>query len=301
MLLIPSPLLAALLSLQAPIPPETPPDTSPAPPAGVVPAATAPEARALWEAMLAAAFPAGQAERLTSFDLDCWGTVYTGANQTNDFEARIRFLEPGYVRRTMSKTGREQMRGPAGDFMLTAKDGRAVRLEGRDFREDKKELDRTVAVARTFIALTDPQHLTLASLDLQPSPPMSLPAPFAARASELTWLALRSPDFYLAPPAGTAAPAERPLYRVQLGLDRKTNLPELVVVQRDDPGHVQAAQLVQLKKFRTLDGHSVPFEVRTYDPDLSTSPWKFGARPASLLGVNRGSLKPGLTGADFQP
>jgi hypothetical protein len=294
---IPSPFLIVLLA----VPPVQEPVETPA--AAVQAPVIAPEAQARWDALVAAAFPGGTAERLTSFDLDCWGTVYTGGNQTNDFEARIRFLEPGYVRRTMTQSGREQMRGPAGDF-LVAKDGRGVPLQGREFREDKKELDRTVAVARTFLALTDPERLTIAGLELSATPPTSLPQAFAERANALEWLVLRSPDFYLADPAGAPAQAAaeaRPLYRVQLGLDRGTHLPELVVVQRDAPGLVGSAQLVQLKKYETLDGHRVPFEVRTYDPDLATSPWRFAARPSSLLGLNAGSLKPGLKADDFAP
>ncbi len=292
---ISSPFLAALLVL---LPLQEPSGTTP----GAIPAETPPEARASWEAMVAAAFPDGPSERVTCFDFECWGTAYTGGRQANDFEARIRFLEPGFVHRTMKRSGRGQVRGPAGDFLIDEK-GRVLPLQGREYAEDRKDLDRTVAVARTFVALTDPLHLTIASLELQPAAPTSLPGAFAARAAELTWLVVRSPDFYLADAAEVPAGETdaRPLYRVQLGLDRTTKLPELVVIQRDDPGQVQLAQLVQLKKFKTLDGHRVPFEVRTFDPDLRLSPWKFGTRPATLLGINQGSLRPDLTAKDFEP
>jgi hypothetical protein len=297
--------LAVLLAV---LPPQDPAAT---PAAGTTSLEAAPEARALWDTMVAAAFPGGRSERVTSFDFDCWGTVYSRANQSNDFNARIRYLEPGFVRRTMTESGREQMRGPAGDFTVD-KNGRATPLQGREYREDKKELDRTVAVARTFVALTDPRHVTLAGIELAAAAPTSIPSAFAQRASELKWLVLRSPDFYLADAAGAtgaagaagpigADAATRPLYRVQLGLDPATYLPELVVVQRDAPGLVQSAQLVQLKSYATLDGRRVPFEVRTYDPDLTLSPWKFASRPSSLLGVNEGTLKPGLSAVDFQP
>jgi len=261
------------------------------------PAPENPEARALWDSVVATALAGAGEAGIDSFDFQCSGRVLTGGAQTNDFKARIQYLEPGWVRREMA-TGRAQMRGPEGDFAISS--GRVVPLRGREFREDTKELDRTVAVARTFVSLSDPRRIRVEDLALAKAP-ATLPKTLEKRAAELAWLSLRSPDFYLAETARPEDGQPQPLYRVHLGIDAATKLPELAVVQRDVLGAVDTAQLIQLGDYAEIDGHRVPKRVRSYAPDPETSPWRFGTRPTSTLWLEQGTLKPKLTPESFVP
>ena len=282
-----------LLTLAAPLLLALPQDI-PAPP----PPPESPEARALWDSVVAAAFNGETDHRVLSFDFECEGQILSGGAQTNDFKARILYLEPGYVRREM-KSGRTQMRGPEGDFYL-APEGRAVPLRGREFREDIKELDQTVSIARTFVSLSDPRRVRVESLALAEAP-KTLPERLRERAGELSWIALRTPDFYLSSSKAREEVEREPLYRVHLGIDPASKLPELAVIQRDVLGAVDTAQLVELAQYATIDGHRVPHRVRTYTPEANTSPWVFGERPSSTLWLKRGTLKPELTPVSFVP
>jgi hypothetical protein len=306
----PALLLLALLALQGSAPvQEPPPDPDPAPspspeeppvPAPAEPreaAPESPEARALWDAVVANARAAEDDHRVDSFDFQCSGRVLTGGAQTNDFKARIQYLEPGWVRRDMNRGS--QIRGPEGDFLVTP-EGNAVALRGREFREDTKELDRTVAVARTFVSLSDPRRIRVEGLNMTQAP-RSLPKPLEKRGAELTWVLLRSPDFYLAEATPRDDGQPLPIYRVHLGIDAATKLPELAVVQRDVLGAVETAQLIQLGDYADIDGHRVPKMVRTFAPDPNTSPWRFGQRPTSTLWLEQGTLKPGLKPEAFVP
>ena len=263
---------------------------------GALPADASPEARAAWQELLKAAAPAaGGAVR--AFDLTFEGSAYSADKQTNDFDARYRYLEPGFVRMTLLPSSRERMRGPRGDF-LVEKD-RPIRIEGRELKEDLRELDDTLGLARTFVGLTDPRNLRIARLELMAQPPAGLPAQLARRAAELRWLELVSPDF-------RRARGAQALHRVQLGLRRDTHLPALAVVAREQPGgalELETAQLVELEDFRALDGFRVPFHLRSYGVDAERSPWGFAERQSvDLYLLEQGaSLRPPLTPADFVP
>ena len=310
-------LLLACASLAAPAqeaPEPAPPPAAPvaAPPAatspegmlvpGELPPSTEPAARQAWEALLAAAFPAGDPAPVAAFDLQFDARIYSGERQTNDVSGRYRFLAPGYVRTLLKVSGRETLRGPDGDW-LVFKNGRTVRLEGRDYELDVDELDRAVEVARSFTAFTDPRTLRIARLERLAAPPSSIPDGLAERAAELTWLLLETPD--LAPDAAAAPAAEKgqALQRIELGLERESSLPSLVVVRSSElgPEAVESAQLLDLSSFRPLDGFRVPHRVLTYGPDLSTSPWSFDLRRASFdLYISGGTLRPALSPADFR-
>lgn len=287
------------------------PAAAPALRPGEVPADTDAAARTAWERLLAAALPRSDGSDrdpaatapVVAFDLEFDGRVYGEGRQTNDFSGRYRYLEPGYVHTVLDQSKRVTLRGPDGDW-LVFKDGRKVRLEGRDYEVDVEDLDRAIGVAQSFVALTDPRTIRIARLDLLDAPPSSIPEGLRSRAQGLEWLVLETPDFRLAgdPPARPGAPSV--MHRIELGLDARTRLPSLVVVRQSELGQrgVESAQLLQLDAYRGLDGYQVPHQVITYGPDTSTSPWTFDQRhPTFDLYVKGGTLRPRLDPGFFTP
>ena len=75
------------------------------------------------------------------------------------------------------------------------------------------------------------------------------------------------------------------------------------MVARDDHGTLvlESALLVELDKYRALDGFQVPSRVSTYEPDTQRSPWVFRERDSMKLWLYSGTLRPTLTEKDFVP
>jgi hypothetical protein len=196
------------------------------------------------------------------------------------------------------------MRGARGDFLVD-KSG-VYPLKGRDYAEDRRELDETVAVARLFVGLTDPGRLRLASLALLPAPPANLPEPLVKKAAELDWLVLESPDFRVHADGRTAT-----LDRVELGLERETHVPVLALVT--DPADPRSAVLARLENYQPLDGYRVPWKVATWRVadgqaaagpaagDAQRRPLAFEPKPAVRLWLVEGKLRPALEPTDFEP
>lgn len=293
--------ILALLAAAAPAAAQTPATEAPRPAAGelvpgVLPEGASPGARAAWQELTAATAGAREGG-VRAFDLEFDATARQ-ERQSNDFRARYRFLEEGpraFVRITMSQSGRERLRGPEGDFLL--QQGQPpLRIEGRELREDKRELDEAVGIARTFAGLSDPRRLRIARLELLAAPPRELPSNLAKLAAGLRWLELSTPDFRRGASDGA-------LYRVRLGLEPKTHLPVLAMVAREQgPAlELETAQLLQLGDFQEVDGFKIPREVRSFQPDMEQVPRVFSSRSSLELYFLKGTLRPALTSADFVP
>lgn len=290
---------AALLARgQGEAPPPAAPLTQAAPalvPGQIPPAASA-EARVAWLELCKAASGATAQPRVTSFDLRFDGRAQPVGRETHDFDdARYRYLEPGWIATTL-KDGAERMRGPGGDFFV--KEKIATRLQGSEFATDLRELDDQARIAHSFVSLIDPRALRLRSLALVKGPPPVLPASLVKRASELVWLEIESPDFHC--DARSAAPVDS---RAWIGTDKQTRLPQLALVARDDRGTIvhESALLVRLEEFKPIDGFQVPHKLRSFQPDLSLSPWSFSEQPVLTLWLKGGSLRPPLAEKDFLP
>ncbi len=154
---------------------------------GRMPEGTQPEAIALWSLMLDWSGKANRAQQdpesaprklaaIKSFDLTFEATIRpqdsSAGTASNDGIVRFQFKDEkrGYLRATLEKSNRVSMRGPKGDWLF---DGKAwVALQGREDIESRRELDRWVAIARNFIALTRPASIRLVELKaLTPLPP----------------------------------------------------------------------------------------------------------------------------------
>jgi hypothetical protein len=305
----------AILLLSSALAPVQGGQPAPQPPAaerllpGELPASAAPEARQAWERMCQATAVDPARARVEGFILTFDATVYSKERQSNDLsDVTYRYLEPGWVRMSLA-SDRERMRGPEGDFVIEK--GRSVPLVGREYAEDRRELEQTLAVMKSFVGLTDPRSLRVASLERKGGPPPGLPESLhqTVRSSfgksevrkvepqKLVWLEVVSPDLR------RSARAERSgLQRAQVGLDPETHLPLLAVLSEERSGGSGGGEplLVELFDFRELDGYRVPFRVRSYLSDASAGPLRYG-RPSVELWLKGGTLRPKLAPADFVP
>ena len=282
-----------------PAPAETPPPAAPQ---------TSPEARAAWEAVVAAMTVPGQRQAVTSFELRAHVTARQGV-QSNDFEAFYRFLstpnkDSGFIRFGLG-ANRETGRGPGkGQKAYWLKDGEQITvLDGREYEADRNLVRRMTTIAGNLLALSDPSKIRTESLELRPGPPPGLPAKLAR--PRLNWIELVSPDFdlYRDEPPVNRDPALPRLFRVQVGADRKTQLPSLVVLREEGlPAEVTGEPLLfELLDYRPVDGYLLPHGIRVWGVDTGTPGQPFQAAPGQEISVLYADLTPGLAPADFQP
>ncbi|MEZ6005778.1 MAG: hypothetical protein R3F33_16540 [Planctomycetota bacterium] len=230
----------------APIPGQIPPigsgpllasDGKPAEP-GRIPEGTDPAAAALWQALLAAGRPAEQATAppdIRSFDLLFQAKLRKElGGSSNSEDIRFQFLEgerPNLLAR-FEKSKRISLRGPRGDWTYDGKNW--IELRGREDAEGRHELDRWIAIARNFIALTRPAGIRLVSLRPLKAPETAtsrvlhlgehadgvLPSDALIPAAlKLRWLEVESPDFELFDSGEAPLGAPKPVYRALFGLD----------------------------------------------------------------------------------
>lgn len=272
---------------------------------GVLPAGTSEQARALWQALCSATLvPGVERAPVQSFDLtfDLRANVQ-GSHDVN--QARFLFKAPGYVSSQLSPTN-HLMRGPRGDW-LVAKD-QAVQIQGREMSEDRRQLDDTLSIAHNFVKLTDPRRMRIAALSTAEAP-SGLPedAELTALAAQLQWLEVESPDLRLFRDGSTqrAGWAGEPSYRGLIGLDPKTRLPQLVLInEASRKRDLSQAMLVAFRGYRPRNGYLVPHQIRTYRLDPQARVQRFSKRPEldMWLFSNRGSLNPeDLSDESFVP
>lgn len=284
---------------------------------GVLPANTAPEAAEAWRRVTGATGFTGD---LPGFDLR-FHLILRQKELDNELDARLSFLKPNYVRAQL-ESGRSHLRGPEGDFLIDGDE--VVRLVGREGAEDKKQLDRTAALARNFLGLVDPTELRILDLVHLDGPPAGLPEDLKLRlvsglqadgnaarlGARLRWLSLRSPDFELE----SGAPGGTPIVRSCLiGYHPETFDVELAVLQRDRDAKPRAVVdresrdtlivVMGRHALRESDGVRVPRWIGVFDVvDPLTGTYR--TRPASeliLVDYGAGGFRTALTPADFLP
>ncbi len=269
---------------------------------GALPAATTPSARTAWERLCRASLGPGD-ERLpvTAFELALDVRYRGSASQTNDFDSVYRFLAPGFVRIAIHDAEghdkRVLLRGPTGDWLADLAREEKIQLDvGREYAEDRRQLDETVSVARTFVALTDPRSLRIASVEMLPAGPAGLPEPLAKHARELSWMCLKSPDFRL---VGTGAGAR--LFRATLGFDPKTAWVEMALVEEDGAvgALLPSARLVEMRVPKATQGFFVPQQILVYSLEEGRTPAAFAAPAGMDLWIKRADLRAALKPEDF--
>lgn len=264
-------------------------------PASDVPVQAPPEARAVWDELCRASGSATR-EPLRAFTLRAEVRVRSGV-QVNDTRVDYRYLAPDCIRFVLPSNNETGRFGPAPEqYWLQSRDDVVV-LAGREYKEDRRKVDDMIALARNYVALSNPARLQLSALELAPGPPADLGPELAARFKKLTWLTLESSDFALVRseevrPAGT-------VYRVELGLN-KDHLPAVAIVRergmsRTDP------LLVQLSDYQERDGFRIPFQLRVHVLDRSSTPATFAKEASQEVYVTQAELRPTLTVEDFKP
>ncbi|MEY2808315.1 MAG: hypothetical protein ACK57N_03625 [Planctomycetia bacterium] len=312
----------AFLVAQAPVaqdgvpPPPPPVAATPAVPAwldvdgaalepGKLPSSTREEARKAFE-LLRAAPRAKLAEPypLTGFDLRV-DLRYRGAEGArNDLpDARWQWLAPDCLRLSTGRK-RELLRGPKGDWLVDASRTPPEFVElgvAREHREDRRALDEGLALARTVASLFDLRALRLRRVEAA-APPACPNEALAARAGELAWLLVETPDLTL-PPSAEQRPSG--MVRALLGYDRVLGLVEQAQLAElrpaatgEAPGASPPALHVALRDHRLVDGILVPHHFAVHGAGG-------GGRlraEAGMDGYLRGaSLKPAFAREQFAP
>jgi hypothetical protein len=268
---------------------------------GVLPDSATPEARAAWEAICQASLgPDSARAPVRAFELALDVRSRNPSGGTNDVKAEFRYLDvqPGYVRVKFVEGKREVGRGPEGDWLFDgSRNERVVFGVGREYAEDRRQLDEWGAVARLFVSLTDPRSLRLAGLDVLQGAPPGIPATFAKRAGELSWIRARSPDFRL---VGVSTPSN--LFRASLGWDPKTGRVELALVEEDVAVSAlrPTAKLVELRKPQASGGFLVPQIILVYSVEEGRIPPAFTVLAGLDLYVKSSNLRAALQPQDFK-
>lgn len=277
------------------------PDGAPVLP-GQLPAGVSEEARRRWQALEGAVLAT---KPIDSFSLEFYLRQRDPERpKSNDAKLIFRFLAPDWLRAELD-SGRAHLRGPEGDFVIDKE--RTIPIPvGREGAEDRRQLDEMAAIARNFVALTDPRTLRITTLELLEAPPSELPGDLVEEGGKLDWLLVKSPDFHLYREASTSAEAGLPIYAARLGVDGASGEIRLAAIHRDraEAGREpETARLVRLSDYHRRDGFLVPHRVEIRDPDRRTKPWRFRNMPTSELTLRRsvGRLGAGLLPEDFVP
>lgn len=283
---------------------------------GVIPAGTSEAAANVWRKIAAATGFEGEVQ---SFDLH-FNLILRQEELDNQMSAHLRFLRPGYIYAELG-SGRSHLRGPEGDYLIDGKE--VIHLIGREGAEDKKQIDRTAALARNFVGLVDPTKLRILQLIELDAPPVGLPVEIESRdywghaennvaelGAGLKWLSLRSPDFELESASGANRSAVRSCL---IGYAPDTLDVELAVIQTDraegprttvertDPGTLVV--VLGRHELRTIDNVRVPRWIGIFDV-VEAETGKFRKRPGSELVLDSrrpGSFRAGLKPEDFLP
>lgn len=303
---------------------------------GVIPAAASAAAVERWTGMVdALRAPEARDVAIDSFQIQFDLRARTG-RQSNDLLVEARFMRPSDLWLELPRK-RAIGTGPAGPW-LRESDGRFIHLAGREYASDQQMLASTVALARNYLALADPHRIRLASLESLEEPPATLPEVRGLRPRSLRWIEIVTPDFKVlnskpreesepeeprrpprrVPPrrgeTGAAAPAEadaaaapaevEALFRVSIGLDRKSLLPEVLILRAvdDAPPEETVEHCIQLREFRASSGLLVPWRLDIYQrwPLVPTANI-YGAAAAQEIDLIRFLVQPNLRRHDFIP
>ena len=262
------------------------------------------EARDAWEALCGASV--GDSTPITAFHIEAH-VKNRGRERRNEGEVAYRFLAPHCVRfRISEKTevGRSGRR--KADYWMRD-GGEVLTLDKKDYKADRESIRDMAALARNYIALSDPGRLRLHGLEVPQDHPMEAMPVAGNRRSlkKLKWLRITSPDFAL--PGGEQGPlAGESLYRVDLGLRPETHelawTPEIVIVRSlPAPGEPEQSFLLKLENYKEKDGFRIPHEIAVHHRDEELSHRPFQKLAAQEITIREIDLRAKLGVKDFRP
>jgi hypothetical protein len=255
----------------------------------VVPLAEDP-AQAAFERLCAASGPAARAP-ITAFRLVAEARTRSGV-QTNDLEIDYRYLAPDCIRFMLPSKNETGRFGPDEKQYWLKSGQETVVLAGREYKEDRRQVDDMLALAKNYIALSNPAALKLEGLELLAVAPADLGEANAKKTKKLAWLALESPDFALVRREGLTP---KGTYRVELGLDQHS-LPAAVVIRAKSDAAV-APLFVYLSAYQEKDGFRLPMQLHVHVKDGAA----FADQASQEVYVKTAELRPKFTAADFKP
>ncbi len=269
-----------------------------------------PEAQARWERMIAASRPLTENRApITAFILRADVRFRGEGTERNDLKVDYRYLAPHFLR-TLLETDRETGRGPGqGQRAYWVREGDKVEpLVGRDHREGRRQVDEMLAVAKNFIALTDPARLKLTKLELLPAPPTGLPRPLERKVlKKLDWIRVASKDFALVlEQIGKDEKTPR-VFEVDLGISRENDLPVLAIIREANPRIIDGVArpsnplLFHLEDWRPQDGFRVPWMIKVHRLEATPLRVGFSEFAAQDIVLLEAQLRPQLKEADFAP
>ena len=301
--ILPAALTVLLLGIPAP-----PGGQDPAPGATAV-AAASPSARAAWARLLEASRTTGVAADLppapiTSFHVKMGIRTREGVqtNETEDVE--YRYLAPDCVRfrlpsqREVGRSGLAQR-----DYWLLDGD-ELVELVGREYEEDRRQIQEMHAVARNFVALSDPGRLRITRLEALARPPTDVAPQLERKDRKLQWLRVASPDFALLRRDAAAPGDAHTSYAVDLGLE-PDGLPRLAIIRAERmPGvgaPTAAPMLIRLEEFAERGPFRIPLWLHVHALDERLHPPAFAEKAAQEIYITEADLRPALSIEDFRP
>jgi len=286
-------LLAVLLCSPTPAPQAAGPAQESAPTPQTLPGS--PEAQELWRRVCAASGPAERAE-IQAFRLKAEVLTRSGV-QTNEATIDYAYLAPDCIRFMTPSRGETGRYGKAQDQYWLREGDEVVVLAGREYVEDRRLVDSMLALARNYVALSNPARLNLLGLERLAAPPADVGESRLKAAGKLAWLALESPDFALV--RRDDAPRAKALYRVELGV-REDGLPALAIIREQGtaPGD---PLLVQFDAYDRQDEFKLPHTLKIHVLDRNLSPVAFARDASQEVYVTAALLRPALKIEDFRP
>lgn len=274
-----------------------------------------PVAKELWDGFLAASRP-GDAARdpIRDFSLAAWVRVRNEGS--NDVEVLYDFQSPQWVRSSI-QSGKTIGRGPgrqglSGYWLMDREaGGKPKALDTTAHARDRRQIDDLVALAKNFVALSDPSRLKLDTLVTSEAPAALLELLPRRAKRKLVWIRLRSTDFGLsAKTTGTsrfAAPKVEPRW-VEFGLDEKTLLPRMLLVGKEHQGRLDLragsrASLIHLPKesFQLSGGFLIPevFHLHDLVPHPTTGALVFSEKAAKEIILRSAEFRPSFPPGHF--
>lgn len=247
-------------------------------------------AKAAFERLCAASGPAERAP-ITAFRLVAEARTRSGV-QTNDLEIDYRYLAPDCIRFMLPSKNETGRFGPDEKQYWLKSGKETLVLAGREYKEDRRQVDDMLALAKNYIALSNPATLKLEALQLLAAAPADLGEANTKRTKKLVWLALESPDFALVRREGQTPKGS---YRVELGLDMHS-LPAAAVIRSKSDASA-APLFVYLSDYQEKDGFRLPMQIHVHVLDGKS----FADQASQEVYVKTAELRPKFTPKDFQP
>src|SRR6185503_4475747 len=90
--------------------------------------------------------------------------------QTNEGKVDYRYLAPDCMRFVLPSKNETGRFGPAPEQYWLREGEEVVTLAGREYKEDRRQVDDMIALAKNYVALSNPARITLTKIELMGAP-----------------------------------------------------------------------------------------------------------------------------------